>query len=90
MLLRMLHAYTEIFSDMLKKAQTAETETSLKELQESVKELKDKYKHEQTVWKYLHEINSVKVRKTVFIILYDFCYVLPKQFPFIPFVPHLG
>lgn len=66
MLLRMLNGYMGIFSDMQKKAKTLETQTSLRELQESVKELKDKYKNEQTVWKYLHDINSIKVRKSFF------------------------
>ncbi|KAF4079719.1 hypothetical protein AMELA_G00181500 [Ameiurus melas] len=59
-LLRMLDGYMDIFSDMLKKAKTVETKTSLKKLQESVKELKDKYKKEQAVWKQLDEINTVK------------------------------
>lgn len=67
MLLRMLNGYMDIFSDMLKKAKTVETETSLKELQESVKELKNKYNNEQAVWKQLHEINTVKVRKIFFL-----------------------
>lgn len=67
MLLRMLNGYMDIFSDMLKKAKTVETETSLKELQESVKELKNKYNKEQAVWKQLHEINTVKVRKKFFL-----------------------
>lgn len=67
MLLRMLNGYMDIFSDMLKKAKTVETETSLKELQESVKELKNKYNNEQAVWKQLHEINTVKVRKNFFL-----------------------
>lgn len=62
MLLRMLNGYLDIFSDMLKKAKNVETETSLKELQESVRELKNKYKTEQDVWKQLHEISAVKVR----------------------------
>lgn len=62
----MLNGYMDIFSDMLKKAKTVETETSLKELQESVKELKNKYNNEQAVWKQLHEINTVKVRKFFF------------------------
>lgn len=63
----MLNGYMDIFSDMLKKAKTVETETSLKELQESVKELKNKYNNEQAVWKQLHEINTVKVRKIFFL-----------------------
>lgn len=63
----MLNGYMDIFSDMLKKAKTVETETSLKELQESVKELKNKYNKEQAVWKQLHEINTVKVRKKFFL-----------------------
>lgn len=71
MLLRMLNGYMGIFSDMQKKAKTLETQTSLRDLQESVKELKDKYKNEQTVWKYLHDINSIKVRK-YFIYLFFF------------------
>lgn len=77
MLLRMLNGYMEMFSDMLKNAKDVEIETSLKDLQESVKELKDKYKHEQATWKYLHEINSIKVRQILlfyyyfFIFLYD-------------------
>lgn len=62
MLLRMLYGYLDIFSDMLKKAKNVETESSLKELQESVRELKNKYKKEQEVWKQLHEINAIKVR----------------------------
>lgn len=78
MLLRMLNGYMEIFSDMLKKAKTDETETSLRELQESVKELKDKYKNEQTVWKYLHDINSIKVRS--FIFLNYFCIIFGVYF----------
>lgn len=73
MLLRMLNGYMEIFSDMLENAKGVETEASLKELKESVKELKDKYKTEQAAWKYLHEINSIKVRKTVYLFLNDFC-----------------
>ncbi|XP_026779533.1 interferon gamma related [Pangasianodon hypophthalmus] len=60
MLLRMLNGYMDIFSDMLKKAKTVETENSLKELQESVKELKDKYKKEQEVWTQLHKINTIQ------------------------------
>ncbi|KAK3518115.1 hypothetical protein QTP70_033212 [Hemibagrus guttatus] len=60
MLLRMLNGYLDIFSDMLKKAKDVETESSLKELQESVRELKNKYKIEQEVWKQLHEINAIK------------------------------
>ncbi|GAA6097236.1 interferon gamma related precursor [Tachysurus ichikawai] len=60
MLLRMLYGYLDIFSDMLKKAKNVETESSLKELQESVRELKNKYKKEQEVWKQLHEINAIK------------------------------
>ncbi|XP_060759643.1 interferon gamma related [Neoarius graeffei] len=60
MLLRMLNGYMDIFSEMLKKAKTDETKSSLKDLQESVKGLKDKYKKEQAVWKQLHDINSVK------------------------------
>lgn len=79
MLLRMLNGYMDIFSEMLEKAKTDETKSSLKELQESVKGLKDKYKKEQAVWKQLHDINSVKVR-IFFIsscILYHFCCILP-------------
>ncbi|TSK13259.1 hypothetical protein Baya_0133 [Bagarius yarrelli] len=60
MLLRMLSVYRDIFSDMLQKAKSVETEASLKQLQDGVKELKDKYKKEQDVWEKLHEINSLK------------------------------
>ncbi|KAF5908393.1 interferon gamma [Clarias magur] len=79
MLLQMLHGYMEIFSDMLKKAKTIETKTSLKELQGSVKELRDKYKKEQAVWKKIHEIDALqKYNSTIqggavndFITVYD-------------------
>lgn len=63
MLLRMLHGYMEIFSDMLKKANSIVTKNSLKKLQEGVKQLKDKYKEEQAVWKKIHEIDSLQVKK---------------------------
>lgn len=73
MLLRMLNGYLDIFSDMLKKAKTLETETSLKELQKSVRELINEYKKEQEVWKNIQNINSVKVN--IFCYLYN-----PQQF----------
>ncbi|XP_053506430.1 interferon gamma related [Ictalurus furcatus] len=86
-LLRMLNGYMDIFSDMLKKAKTVETETSLKELQESVKELKNKYNKEQAVWKQLHEINTVKKDDSTiqggavndFISVYDKAFVVAQH-----------
>lgn len=86
----MLNGYMDIFSDMLKKAKTVETETSLKELQESVKELKNKYNNEQAVWKQLHEINTVKVRKIFFLmslwfLLYT-CLATPFKFLIAPWL----
>ncbi|KAF7693952.1 interferon gamma related [Silurus meridionalis] len=60
MLLRMMYGYEKIFSDMLAKAKTSETESSLNELLEGVEELKKKYKKEQAVWEQLHAINSIK------------------------------
>ncbi|XP_051544043.1 interferon gamma-related-like [Myxocyprinus asiaticus] len=58
----MLKIYEEIFTDMLNKSENKEVQSDLKNLKRMVQNLRHKHSVEQSVWRELQDIHSIKVK----------------------------
>ncbi|XP_067284213.1 interferon gamma related isoform X2 [Pseudorasbora parva] len=65
---RMLNTYENIFKDMMNSAKNSENSEkkveNLKYVMKELQKLRQNYSREQTVWRELQDINSVKVNNT--------------------------